>query len=179
MKKSAGTREIGLQYGEVHVVSSSSDWAVEYARARKAIVGCLGELEVTIEHVGSTAVPGLSAKPIVDIGIGASTTEDIERVIDALEHGSFIYRGDKGKSGGHLFVMESAPAFRTHHIHLVLKSDHEWSNYLRFRDALVADSALRDDYARLKQSLARAHRHDRPTYTKAKATFIRRVLDTR
>jgi GrpB-like predicted nucleotidyltransferase (UPF0157 family) len=179
MKKSAGTREIGLQYGEVRVVSSSSDWAVEYARARKAIVACLGELEVTIEHVGSTAVPGLSAKPIVDIGIGASTTEDIERVIDALEHGSFIYRGDKGKSGGHLFVMESAPAFRTHHIHLVLKSDPEWSNYLRFRDALVADSALRDDYARLKQSLARAHRHDRPTYTKAKATFIRRVLDTR
>src|SRR5687767_7802510 len=115
---------LGLLYGTVELAPYSPEWPrlfeIEARRLRKAFA----HLDYEIEHVGSTAVPGLSAKPIIDIAIGVRGLEATEHVIKVLEELGYIYRGDGGaESGGHILVLQSAPLIRTHHVHVVELTD--------------------------------------------------------
>ena len=89
----------------------------------------------------------------------------------------YFYRGDHGEDGGHLFVAESSPDIRTIHMHVVEHGGNQWRNYLRFRDLLRNNPAIRKRYADLKRDLVRICRDDRKSYTASKADFIREILD--
>jgi GrpB-like predicted nucleotidyltransferase (UPF0157 family) len=128
-----------------------------------------------IEHVGSTAVPGLLAKPVIDIMAGVRDLEGSAAAIPVLvERGwvYFPYRSDVM----HWFCKPS-PAFRTHHLHLVPFRSRLWIDRIAFRDELRRDSSLAAEYAELKKALAQRYEFDREAYTEAKGPFVRRVLE--
>jgi GrpB-like predicted nucleotidyltransferase (UPF0157 family) len=129
--------------------------------------------------VGSTAVPDLDAKPILDIALALPSTEDVPRLQRPLGEPGYGYRGDAGGEGGHLFVKESAPAIRTHHLHVVAVDDPQWRERLLVRDKLRADEALRARYAELKKALQERFGEDRRGYTEAKNEFIRGLVPSR
>lgn len=131
----------------------------------------LGERAVAVEHVGSTAVPGLLAKPIIDIAIGVAVKSP--ELISLLESDGWVYVGERpDDDGGTLLVAETAPQHRTVHVHVVQHNGSEWRRYLAFREALRRDPELRAAYARLKSELAAAHPRDRGAYTEGKSEFV-------
>jgi GrpB-like predicted nucleotidyltransferase (UPF0157 family) len=128
-----------------------------------------------IEHVGSTAVPGLPAKPVIDIMAAVADLPSSVPAIEALKPLSycyFEYRADVM----HWFCKPS-DLERTHHLHLVPFDSPLWRDRLAFRDRLRADAATRRSYAELKLALASKYRGDRESYTEAKTEFIRSVLE--
>jgi GrpB-like predicted nucleotidyltransferase (UPF0157 family) len=130
-----------------------------------------------VQHVGSTSVPHLPAKPILDIAASVHNLAVIPELVEKLTSIGYIYRGDGGDNGGHLFVRESMPGIRTIHLHVVARDGRQWRNYLYFRDLLRRDVRVRTQYAELKKQLERTFRNDRKAYTVAKEDFIRRILE--
>ena len=129
-----------------------------------------------IEHVGSTAVTGLAAKPILDIAVAASSLEDTGDWPHLLRGLEYTFFGDREGWGEH-FYAKGPDEGRTVYLHVVPVGDTRWSDYLVFRDALRASTGLRQDYEALKRKLLVQHGDDRPAYTDAKTALIRRVLD--
>ncbi len=167
---------IGLQRGPVQVIAHHPDWYDLFEQERCLLQQHLRHLVLDIQHVGSTAVPGLDAKPILDIAVALASVAVILQCIPWLCRIGYIDRGDGGTNGGYLFVKESAPEVRTHHVHMVTIDDPQWHNYLLFRDILCADERLRARYAKLKQDLQNQFSQDRKSYTASKHDFIRGVL---
>jgi GrpB-like predicted nucleotidyltransferase (UPF0157 family) len=168
---------VGLEYGRVAlVVDEDGAWPVAFERFADAIRASVPGDAVRIEHVGSTAVPGLVSKPIIDIAIGLADATNVSDVRAKLERLGYEFRGDKGDQGGLLFVLEDAPKHRVAHLHVVRHGDPSWMRYLRFRDRLRSDAADRVAYAEVKLRLARQHPNDRAAYTAGKEAFITDVL---
>ena len=168
---------VGLARGTVALVDTDPEWERLYHAVATDISAALGDAVDQVEHVGSTAVPGLPAKPIVDIAVVLTEGTNIGDVVSALENAGFIHCGDKGDEGGVLFVFENRPEHRLAHIHVHAPGDHQWDQYLRFRDRLLAEPSLRAAYAQLKKRLAGELSMNRGAYTAAKAKFITEVLD--
>ena len=168
---------LGLPSGLVLVAPYDEAWPALFV-AECARVGTLRDdagiaLPLVLEHTGSTSVPGLDAKPVLDILGGYPAGETVSRYVEAMERAGYEHRGEQGIPGRAFFRRGSPRAF---HLHLTVIGGPFWTDHLRFRDALRADDALRDQYARLKHALAARHRHDRPSYTDGKADFVRAVL---
>ena len=166
---------IGLQRGTVQVITYQADWHDLFEQERCALHKHIGHLVLDIQHVGSTAVPGLDAKPILDMAVAVASVAVIPQCQPLLCALGYLDRGD-GNEGGYLFVKESAPDVQTHHLHMVARDDPRWGNYLRFRDVLKADETLRTTYANLKKALQEQFSQDRQAYTAAKHAFIRDIL---
>jgi GrpB-like predicted nucleotidyltransferase (UPF0157 family) len=160
----------------VQLVEHQREWMRLTDDACEDIRSASGSLLLDVQHVGSTAVADLAAKPILDIAAAVADSDVIPQLVDQLARVGYIYRGDAGTSGGHFFVRESAPDVRTIHFHVVGSSDQQWSNYIRFREILRQDPEVRDQYARLKADLEAKYADDRPSYTASKHDFIRSVL---
>ena len=160
----------------MRVVPHREEWHALFERELRVLLERVGDLAVDIQHVGSTAVEGLEAKPIIDIALAVASAEDIPRLRHPLEGLGYIYRGDAGKDGGHLFVKESAPEVRTHHLHVVSVDDPQWHEWLSFRDELRANEALRASYSDLKKALQERFAEDRKGYTQAKNEFVESVV---
>lgn len=137
---------------------------------------CLGDVAVEIEHVGSTAVPGLAAKPILDVAVGLTPGVDVEEVAALLEQMDFEYRADKGDQGGRLFVLNARPRHRVAHVHVVEYGDARWRRYLALRDRLRRDVEARGRYEAVKRDLARQFPADRPNYTAGTASVVEEIL---
>jgi len=168
---------IGLKRGTVRVVEHDPGWSALFASERDTLQHRLADLVTDIQHVGSTAVPDLPAKPILDIALAIPALDLIPVIAEKLTEICYIYHGDTGEDGGHLFIKESEVDTRTVHLHVVEISDRQWVNYLAFRQALREDESLRSRYAEIKLDLARQYANDRESYTSAKDEFIRGVLD--
>ncbi len=125
-------------------------------------------------HVGSTAVEGLSAKPILDIMAPVASLEASREAIQAAHALHYLYYPYKAEVM-HWFCKPSA-AHRTHHLHLIPYQSDLWHQRLAFRDALRADQNLALRYEALKHKLAAQHRHDREAYTQGKTPFVMEVL---
>jgi GrpB-like predicted nucleotidyltransferase (UPF0157 family) len=161
---------LGLESKTVRVVPYDARWPAlfdaEAARLREA----LAPLAVRIEHTGSTAVPGLAAKPILDILMGYESPETLPRVIAALVGAGYVHRGESGIPGREFF-RRGEP--RSWHIHLARVGSEFWREHLAFRDQLRGNPALRDAYATLKLDLARQYPMDREAYIEGKTAFVR------
>jgi GrpB-like predicted nucleotidyltransferase (UPF0157 family)/GNAT superfamily N-acetyltransferase len=127
-----------------------------------------------IEHVGSTAVPGLAAKPVIDIMAPVKDLESSRAALRALEAVGYCYAPYKSESMH--WLCKPGPELRTHHLHLVPLNTRPWIDSLAFRDLLISDASVARDYAALKHRLAAAHRNDRERYTEEKGPFIESAL---
>jgi len=167
---------IGLKRHTVRVTDHDPEWLTLAGKACLQVRQAAADLLLDIQHVGSTAVPGLRAKPILDLVAGITSPESVPCLVQRLTEIGYIYRGDGGNEGGHLFVWESRPHVRTIHLHIVRYNGVQWRNYLRFRDLLRQRSDIRTQYATLKLELKDAFPNDRKRYTDSKHDFIRGVL---
>jgi GrpB-like predicted nucleotidyltransferase (UPF0157 family) len=165
---------LGVLFPAVRLESYTSAWADEYAEERSRILSVLADRLLGIEHVGSTAIPGICAKPIIDIAVAVPTLSSAEEFVPMMARIGYDYAGDGGVPGHRIFGR--GPRIRTHLVHAVVANGPEWRNYLAFRDALLADEELAKEYDSLKRALAAKCPNDRPSYTNAKGQFIERVL---
>ena len=128
---------------------------------------------------GCVAVPGLPAKPILDIAIGVRAGADAATVNDALTSFGFLYRGDaEGARLNRMFGWEDRPCRRVINAHVVTYESPEWRSYLEFRDRLRSDAAARESYAQIKRSLAERFAGDRPSYVAGKGDWFGRSVST-
>jgi GrpB-like predicted nucleotidyltransferase (UPF0157 family) len=123
-----------------------------------------------IEHVGSTAVPGLAAKPVIDIFAPVMDLESSRPALAALEAVGYCYSPYKAEVEH--WLCKPNPVYRTHHLHLVPHNSNLWNDSLAFRDLLKTEASVARDYVALKYRLAAAHGMDRERYTEEKGRFI-------
>lgn len=169
---------IGLKPGVVRLAEHNPEWARLFKSEARCIRKLAGEFILDIQHVGSTSVPGLVAKPILDIAVAVPDRDTIMAVVRRLTGAGYTNRGDQGKGGGYLLVREYEPGVRICYVHIVEASDEQWQDYIIFRDILRHDPAIRQAYADLKKRLSAQFPEDRVSYTAGKDAFIQGVLDT-
>jgi len=157
----------------VEIVPHSPAWAEQFETERRQVAQALGEKAQRIEHIGSTAIPGLSAKPIIDILVSIARLEDAWECIAPLAQLGYTFV-DYPANIERRFFRKGFP--RTHHIHIVQAGGREEHEKLRFRDALRSDPGLRLRYEKLKLELSAAHRYDRARYAEEKTDFVRAAL---
>jgi GrpB-like predicted nucleotidyltransferase (UPF0157 family) len=164
----------------VEVVAYSNDWPARFEQERRALRSAVGGVAQAIEHIGSTAVPGLSAKPTIDILMVVESIEEFLGRLPALEALGYDYRPDNSIVGSdsHLFLRKVANGKRTHHLHVLRADSPEIEDYRLFRDELRQDSALAAEYEQLKITLARKHATDRTQYVTEKAKAVEQLLAT-
>jgi GrpB-like predicted nucleotidyltransferase (UPF0157 family) len=159
----------------VEIVAYDPSWPIKFLEEAAILHQALGAWVVgPIEHIGSTAVPGLAAKPVIDIMAGVESLEASHPAIQAAGNLGYCYFPYQAHLE-HWFCKPS-PSFRTHHLHLIPIGTPQWTRAIAFRDYLRAHSHVAEEYALLKQRLAQEHRFDREAYTDAKRPFIDRVI---
>ena len=163
---------LGLKHNTNVLVEHNPAWADAYAKEQARLAAAIGHLAKGIEHYGSTAVPGLIAKPIIDILIGVSPLDDWRHCHDPLVSLGYDYAAGAGVAGHHIFGRGRDRSERTHLVHVVLFEGPSWTLNLRFRDALRGDPELRAAYTEIKQKAADAAPDSRPLYNKLKQSFI-------
>lgn len=166
---------LGVQSGTTEVRTYDPRWREEFEREAENLRQLLLPVALQIEHIGSTAVPGLAAKPLVDIALAFSDRSALEHARRLLQAKGYEDRGDWGADGG-VIVAKGPRSGRTHMLHLVEITDGQWFRYLAFRDALRADDAQRDAYAALKIDLAARYPEDRTSYVRGKRDFIEATI---
>jgi GrpB-like predicted nucleotidyltransferase (UPF0157 family) len=163
---------------EVAVVVYDPGWAELFEKERRHLLKCLpADLVKRIEHFGSTAVPGLAAKPIVDILVEVSSLDETEKRIAPIlvaQGYDYFWRasfGDDTPPFYAWFIKRDSNGNRTHHIHMIERDFEQWDRLL-FRDYLVEHPEVAQEYATLKLKLSEEHHNNRIAYTKAKTDFI-------
>lgn len=157
----------------VLIAPYDSLWPLEFEAEAARLERACDELPIRLEHVGSTAVPGLAAKPIVDILAGVPSRALRAPYIAALVQLGYEHKGNFGIPGRDYFRRGSP---RSHHVHMVSWSSAFWRNHLLFRDYLRAHDDVAREYAALKRELAAAFVDDRRRYSDEKGPFIASVL---
>jgi len=171
----AGGRQVGpVRGGEpIDIVDYDPIWPARFEEMRARLAAALGVVAVRIDHVGSTAVPGLAAKPVVDIQVSVPDVDDEAAFRAPIEGEGFALRFIEP---GHRYFRPPPGLPRLWQVHVCTVGSRWERDHLLFRDFLRAHSALADDYGQLKRRLAVGHRADRIAYTDAKGPFIEQVL---
>lgn len=154
-------------------------WPELFARLQTLLADTLGDLALRIEHVGSTAVVGLAAKPILDIIVVIESRQELPQVIDSLATLGYIHQGDRGVSGREAFragPRETDPSWPQHHLYVCDQANDELQRHVAFRDYLRQHPTAVQTYAERKRELAEAHPHDIDAYVQGKAFFVEACL---
>jgi GrpB-like predicted nucleotidyltransferase (UPF0157 family) len=161
----------------ITLVEHDANWRQRFLEQQARLAILLRPwLAMPPEHIGSTAIAGLRAKPVIDILAPVASLADAERAIAVLERDGWLFwPGDPNRHYRMWFLRPTAAA-RTHHLQIVQHDHPDARALLLFREALRSDAALRDAYAALKDRLADRHRGDRNAYADAKSDFVRSVL---
>lgn len=162
---------------EVVVVEYDPQWPRLFAEEAETIRLAMGTALVAAEHVDSTSIPALSAKPIIDILVGETSLAAGEQTVPALASLGYECRGENGIPGRLFFRKGPVPYRRTHHLHMVEPGHEQWAPMLSFRDYLRANPDEARRYEALKRELALRFRDNRQAYTDGKADFIQAVLE--
>lgn len=170
----AGTPVLGLERGKVVLADPHPGWVTLYEAERQRLQEAIGPLIVGIEHFGSTSIPGIKAKPILDILVGLPDFEAGAALVGPMEELGYDYVGTQMVPDDHLFGLGQP---RRHLVHAVVHGGYHWVRNLRFRDALRADPSLAAAYEALKVDLAARFGNERASYTAAKKTFIDAIAD--
>ncbi|MEI7880799.1 MAG: GrpB family protein [bacterium] len=165
---------IGLKTGTVKLSHYTTLWRNRYrAEERRLRLYTEGSVYL-LEHIGSTAIQGLDAKPIIDIAMMIPTLRRQALWIKRLEAAGYTYKGEYGLPGRHFFTRGNPV---THHLHLVAKGCDHWTRWLLFRDYLRAHPEEAQNYNKAKKNLARKYSQNRVAYTQAKTPIINAILE--
>ncbi|MEH2151117.1 GrpB family protein [Nostoc sp.] len=163
---------------EVNIVEYDPRWATLFTEEAERIWQALGnDLVVEIEHIGSTAVPGMAAKPVIDMMVGVRSLVDAKSAIPALESLGYVYWYEDPRPGRMFFVKGMPPSGkqRTHHIHIVEIESEFWERKL-FCDYMRKHPEEAKRYEALKRDLAASFQSDREAYTNGKNDYIRALM---
>ena len=167
---------LGLEKNAVTLVTNDySVWRNAFLQERNRIEMLLDRFPVFVEHVGSTSIPGLPAKPIIDIAIGVCEEASIPAIIQALIASGYQYLPLHGGSGRYLCIKTECET-RSHHIHIEQIGGEAWNNHIDFRDCLIRYPDLCERYLEVKQRCAALYQNDRAGYTQGKSECIRNIL---
>lgn len=160
-----------------HVVVLPYDeaWADRFAEIKTEIEAALGELAFRIEHVGSTAVPGLSAKPIIDLDVVIRDSSAFHAAAAALEAIGYQHEGDLGIAGREAFRYDGKDHLQKHHLYVCAQDSAELKRHLAFRDYLRTHPEAVCEYSRVKEEGAALYPYDIDGYIEHKTPFIRRI----
>jgi GrpB-like predicted nucleotidyltransferase (UPF0157 family) len=161
-------------------------WSVEFSDLSAIYAHALGPLALRIEHIGSTSIPGLAAKPILDVDIVMADYTVFPQIVAALAELGYAHNGDQGIpqreafKPAAAFVPRCSPSreWRTHHLYVCPEQSPELQRHLRFRDALRASPALRQEYEAMKLDVAARSGGDRKIYAQLKEDFCRTFVET-
>lgn len=167
---------LGLQSDTVRLCAHQEAWAAKAEEAIRALREAFGPAAVDVCHVGSTAVPDLRAKPILDLAVGVRSLPDALGRIPAVEEAGFRHVPKNDNEWQVFFSRVGEDGSVTHHVHAVLYGGPEWRRYLLFRDRLRRDERARRRYERLKLRLCEQYPNDRARYTESKQDFILALL---
>lgn len=150
-------------------------WKDDFAAIRDELEAVLNGLVLRIEHVGSTSVEGLSAKPVIDIDVVISDRSVLPEVISALESIGYSHEGDLGIPGREAFKYEGKDHLKKHHLYVCAQDAEELKRHIAFRDYLRSDPDAVAEYSRIKEEGARLYPDDIDKYIEHKSPFIESV----
>ena len=156
------------------IVDYDPGWPAKFQAEREAVLGVMGRRALAIEHFGSTAVPGLAAKPIIDILVAVRDLAVADLVAPRLA--GLGYKERAIPESDRRFFERHVNGVRTHHLHLAVINSTAWTRPLAFREHLRRDPKTACDYAQVKRTVAEIHAFDREAYTRAKGPFIDSVM---
>lgn len=158
------------------------EWPEKFEALRKILQNALADLAIEIEHIGSTAVPGLAAKPIIDIDIIYYPSVNLEEIITRLSTLDYYHNGDQGISGREVFkrqkntnihhILDSIP----HHLYACPEDSPELKRHLLFRDYLRSKASARQQYEAIKYEIAAATNQNKKAYAKHKESYARTFI---
>ena len=167
---------IGLLRGTVSLEPHNIQWEVSAKEIIEKLKRILGDDMVAAEHIGSTSIFNIYAKPIVDIAVGVNDFENIMKHNEELKKAGIIYRRED-HPGQHLYICgDIENNIHTHYIHVVIWGENAWNNYINMRDYLNSNDEKAKEYSELKIGLAEEYSEDRIAYTEGKNAFIKSVL---
>lgn len=162
------------EFDPIVIAGYDEHWPAMFEVERTHIVDAIGDWLADIQHVGSTAVPGLAAKPVIDIMPGLRSLDDAPHIIAPMQRLGYEYVPEfEAQLPERRYFRKGLP--RTHQLHVVETTSPFWHRHLAFRDYLRSHADTRDEYAALKRKLAAQHTHNRDDYTEGKTDFIRGV----
>src|SRR5215475_6700871 len=159
---------------QITVVDYDPTWPSTFETLRAAIADAVAGFADSVEHVGSTAVPGLAAKPIIDIDVVVSSRAELPAVIQRLAALGYVHRGNLGIEDREAF--ESPAHLPAHHLYACVQGTSALANHLTIRDYLRVNAAAATKYGQLKQQLAQRYPTDTDSYVAGKTQFLLEVL---
>ena len=160
---------------KVEVVEHNLQWQNIFKTEAKAIARVLNDNLVAIYHIGSTAIPHIYAKPIIDLLVEVKNIERVDRQQSLMENLGYQGMGEFGIVGRRYFRKDNSLGIRTHHVHIFETDSPEIKRHLAFRDYMLSHPAEAQQYSNLKRKLARQHPHDIEAYMDGKDEFIKDI----
>jgi GrpB-like predicted nucleotidyltransferase (UPF0157 family) len=159
----------------VVVVPHDPSWADEFSRVSAEVCPAFGPNLVALHHVGSTSIPGIYAKPIIDMVAAVRDVSAVDQLNGRFESLGFVPKGEFGIPGRRYFYRNDASGVRTHQIHTFEADSIGVARHLAFRDFLIAHPQIASSYSDLKRRMAAAHPEDIEAYMDGKDSFIKDV----
>ncbi len=167
---------LGLNRKNVKLSKYHPGWKKAFEDEKTAIQKKLGESVLDIEHIGSTSIPGMSAKPVLDFMIAVKSVDDYEKFVEPLKKLGYKFRRDNREIQEHILFVKGPEDLRTHYLKLTEKDSEFWKEHILFRDYLRNHPKTAREYQELKENLQESLGSSRATYTEAKAEFIQKIL---
>ena len=166
---------------EVRIVPYDPQWKAEFEKIKAMIQSYIGEYVESIQHVGSTSVEGLGAKPIIDVDAVLKDKNDLPKVIEQLAKYGYVHQGDLGLPGREAFFCprdydEQEKNVIKYHFYVCNKDAKPYLEHIAFRDYLREHPDARDEYQRIKEELSERYRYDVDTYCEHKTEFVKSIL---
>lgn len=174
---------LGLKHGKVKLYDHEKEWEENAERTICRLRNIFGNMAVDIQHVGSTSISSIKAKPIIDIAVGVKRFNDVISLVNKLKTAGFYYRPHTGLYEQMLFASGSyydgTGDLQTHFVHTVIYGGEVWQNYVLFRDYLNEHTEVAKEYENLKLSLVKTipQGDTRTAYIEGKHDFITRVIE--
>ena len=166
---------MGLKVGEVRLEKHNNHWGIMFAKEVEELWDYFGDVALRISHIGSTAIDGLEAKPIIDIAVAVRDLSDFDQVAHRFSKDP-DYSIKKDSDPGEILIRKGPEGNRSFYIHVMDIDSKRYKDTIVFRDTLLRDEAICNDYRALKHHLAEKYPHNRKKYTSGKADFIETTL---
>lgn len=168
---------MGLDRKKVLLVAHDMSWDMEYSKEKNILIKGLSKYIDDIQHVGSTSIENLKAKPIIDIAILLNDWDKRDEIYIILENLGYEYRPKAG-TPDRIFFAKGNETNRTHYLHVCKKGSQEWLNLIGFRDYLNKHKNKMEEYQKLKERLAERFPDDRMKYSEGKDKFIKSIINS-
>ncbi len=167
---------LGLKRKTVKLSKYNPKWNAAFEKEKRPFKKTFVDTIIAIEHIGSTSIPGIVAKPILDMNIGVQSLKIARNMKEKFKQLGYEYRGSKENLKGQELYVKGPESKRTHYAHVAVFGSNFWHRAIFFRNYLRSHKIIATEYAALKIKLAKKYANDRDTYSNSKNEFIQKVL---